>query len=128
MTTLKHAYLRTHTLSGAALTFALPAEEAALRERALASKAGRAAKTLVKEGPLRLTLVALRRGVSLQAHQVEGEVSIHVLRGRARVSAAAMDSELAAGGVVVLQQEVAHTATALADCTLLVTVAMRAAG
>ena len=127
MTTLKHAYLRTHTLSGAALTFALSAEEAALRERALVSKAGRAAKTLVKEGPLRLTLVALRRGVTLRAHQVDGVVSIHVLRGRARVSAAGTDSGLASGGMVVLQEEVPHVATALADCTLLVTVAMRAA-
>ncbi len=128
MTTPRHAYLRTHTLSGAALTFALPAEEAALRERALTSKAGRAAKTLVKEGPLRLTLVALRKGVALQAHQVEGVVSIHVLRGRARVSAAGTDRELASAGMVVLQEEVPHTATALTDCTLLVTVAMRAAG
>ncbi|MHB8376311.1 MAG: cupin domain-containing protein [Dehalococcoidia bacterium] len=127
MTATTHTYLRNHRLSAAALSFALPAEEAPLRERALASSAGRAAKTLVKEGTLRITLIALRKGVVLRAHQVEGAASIHVVRGRARVSAAGTDSELSAGGIVVLQEQVPHTAAALTDCTLLVTVAMRVA-
>ena len=70
--TTKHTYLKTHRLSGDILEFMLPAEEAALRERAAGAKAGRAAKTLVKEGALRLTLVALNKGIVLQAHQVEG--------------------------------------------------------
>ncbi len=41
-------------------------------ERARTAKAGGTARTLVKEGPLRITLVALLRGVSLQEHQVAG--------------------------------------------------------
>ncbi len=122
----RHTYLSTHTLSGAVLSFALSAEDAALRERATAAKSGRTAKTLIKEGRLRVTLIAMRRGAVLGAHQVGGVVSIHVVRGRARVSAAGANTELASGGLLVLQEEVTHTAEALADCALLVTVAMSA--
>lgn len=121
-----HTYLRTHTLSGAALSFALSAEDAALRERATAAKSGRTAKTLVKDGRLRVTLIAMRKGAVLGAHQVEGVVSIQVMRGRARVSVAGGSTDLASGGLIVLQEEVTHTAEALADCALLVTVAMSA--
>lgn len=124
----KHTYLKTHTLSGAALSFSLPSEDAALRERASTASSGRAAKTLVKEGPLRVTLIALRRGAALGAHQVEGVVSVQVLRGRARVSAGGTLVDLPSSGLLVLDQEVAHTAEALADCALLVTVAMAATG
>jgi quercetin dioxygenase-like cupin family protein len=122
----RHTYLDRHTLSGAVLSFALSAEDAALRERATAAKSGRTAKTLVKEGRLRVTLIAMRKGAVLSAHQVEGVVSLYVVRGRARVSAAGANTNLASGGLLVLQEEVPHTAEALSDCALLVTVAMSA--
>jgi quercetin dioxygenase-like cupin family protein len=119
----KHTYLRTHRLSGEVMAFALPREEVAIRERAAAAKAGRAAKTLVKEGALRLTLVALRKGVVLQPHQVDGPVSIQVLRGKAKVDAPGEGTALAAGGIVTVPPRQTHAATALTDCTLLITVA-----
>jgi quercetin dioxygenase-like cupin family protein len=122
----RHTYLITNTLSGAVLSFALSAEDAALRERATAAKSGRTAKTLVKEGRLRVTLIAMQKGAVLGAHQVEGVVSLHVVRGRARVSAAGASTNLASGGLLVLQEEVPHTAEALSDCASLVTVAMSA--
>jgi quercetin dioxygenase-like cupin family protein len=121
----KHTYLKTHTLTGAALSFSMSSEDAALRERASKAKSGRAAKTLVKEGPLRVTLIALGKGARLSPHQVEGVVSIHVLRGRARVSAEGATVELSPGGLVVLGQEVVHTAEAATHCALLVSVALQ---
>ena len=122
----KHTYLKTHTLAGGVLSFALSAEDAGLRERAQAAKSGRSAKTLVKEGRLRVTLIAMQSGSRLGAHQVEGVVSVQVVRGRARVSAEGASTDLASGGLLVLQEEVPHTVEALADCALLVTVAMSA--
>jgi quercetin dioxygenase-like cupin family protein len=119
----KHTYLKTHTLTGAVLSFSLAAEDTALRERASKARSGRAAKTLVKDGPLRVTLMVLRKGAALSPHQVDGIVSLHVLRGRLRVSAEGV-MDLASGGLVVLDKEVAHTAEALSDSSLLVTVAM----
>jgi quercetin dioxygenase-like cupin family protein len=67
----------------------------------------------------------LKKGAALSPHQVEGVVSLHVLRGRARVSAEGAVVDLSSGGLVVLDQDVTHTAEALADCALLVTVAMQ---
>ena len=121
----KHTYLKTHTLTGAALAFSLSSEDAALRERASEAKSRRAAKTLVKDGPLRVTLIALAKGAALSPHQVDGVVSIQVLRGRARLSFEGTLKDLSAGGLLVLDQEVTHAAEALADCSLLVTVAMQ---
>lgn len=120
----KHTYLKTHTLTGAALSFSLAAEDLALRERASTAKSGRAAKTLVKEGTLRVTLIVMRKGSALSPHQVDGVVSLHVLRGRVRVAAEGTLVDLSSDGLLVLDQEVAHTAEALTDCSLLITVAM----
>jgi len=122
----KHTYLKTHTVSGAALSFSLSTEDAALRERAGVARSGRVASTLVKEGHLRVTLIVLRRGAALGAHQVDGVVSLQVLRGRARVSAEGKIVDVSRGGLLVLDQGVTHTAEALVDCALLVTVAMAA--
>ncbi|HYM16475.1 MAG TPA: cupin domain-containing protein [Dehalococcoidia bacterium] len=122
--TAKHTYLKTHTLAADALSFALPGEDATLHARARASTSGRAARTLVKEDGLRVTLIALRKGAVLSAHRVEGDVTIHVLRGRARVTAQGRASVLASGALLVLRSGVPHAAEALADCALLVTVAM----
>lgn len=52
----KSAVLRTRRLSGKVLTFMLSAEDDTLREFAEGSTTDRAGKTLVKEGPLRITL------------------------------------------------------------------------
>jgi quercetin dioxygenase-like cupin family protein len=125
----KHTYLRTHTISGAALSFSLSGEDAALRDKAAGAPSGRAAKTLVKDGSLRVTLAALRKGATLQRHQVEGAVSIHVLRGRARIavggpSTPAHTEDVGLAQLLVLQEGAPHTAEALSDCTLLITFAM----
>jgi quercetin dioxygenase-like cupin family protein len=120
----KHTYLKTHALSGSALAFSLSKESAALKERAIAAHSGRAARTLAKQGALRATLIALRKGVELTAHRVEGSVSIHVLSGRARFSLDGVDTTVASGGLLVLGPDVTHGAQALANCALLITVAM----
>jgi quercetin dioxygenase-like cupin family protein len=123
--TSKHTYLRTHEISGQVLRFRLATEDARLREQAAASKAGRAGTTLVKEGPLRITQVALRKGTPLQAHQVAGGVSLLVQRGRLRLTTAGGALVLGAGELMVLDAGVAHAAMALSDCALLITMAMQ---
>jgi len=119
-----HNYLRTHTLAAPVLQVALSTEDAALRERAAAAASGRAAKTLVKEGPLRVTLVALRRGTALSEHAVAGAFSAQVLRGRARLSAAGETLSLQRGALATFDAGVPHTVEAISDCALLITFAM----
>jgi quercetin dioxygenase-like cupin family protein len=117
-------YLRTHRLRAEMLRFTIDAEERMLRASAASSGAGRAAKTLVKEGPLRITLVALRKGAALEEHQIAGPVSIQALGGTLRLSTREGTVDLATGELLALDAGVAHAAEALDDCVLLITVAM----
>lgn len=120
----KSSVLRTRRLSGKVLTFMLGAEDDTLREFAEESKAGRAGKTLVKEGPLRITLVALKKGTALPSHQVAGPVSIQTIRGCLRLSTNRGDVDVPAGTLLALGPGVAHTARAHDDCSMLITFPM----
>lgn len=121
----KHSYLRTHKLAGKVLQLDTAAEEAKLREQAATSKSGRAAKTLVKEGRLRVTLIALRKGTALGAHAVAGDVTIEVRRGAVEIGMDGKSIRAAKGDLVALQARVRHDARALRDSTILITAAMR---
>lgn len=122
--TTKHTYLKTHKISGAVLTPDLPVEAERLRDKAAEASNGRAAKTLVKEGQLRVTLVALKRGAALDTHSVEGTVSVHVVRGRCGLDAGGREAALSSGELIVIGQGVEHSLRARVDCVLLITVAM----
>ncbi|MEX0786952.1 MAG: LuxR family transcriptional regulator [Dehalococcoidia bacterium] len=121
----KHSYLRTHKLAGAVLQLDASAEEAKLREQAARSKSGRAAKTLVKEGRLRVTLVALRKGTALGAHAVAGDVTIEVRRGAIEIGMDKTSVRASKGDLIALRARVRHDARALRDSTILITASMR---
>ena len=114
--------LRGRKLQGQLLTFALDTEDDALLTSARAAADGLASKTLVKQGPLRITLVTLRRGAALSAHQVEEPCSIQVLRGQLRITTESGDVDIEAKHLVTLAAGVIHTATALQDCAMLLTI------
>jgi quercetin dioxygenase-like cupin family protein len=119
-----HTYTRTHKLSGNALAFNLKAEEGALLDKARTAKSGRAAKTLVKQGPLRVTVVALRKGAALGRHHVEGPLSIQSLTGRLRIGVGDQNFDLPSRGLLTLEPGTTHDATALTDATFLITMAI----
>ena len=120
-----HTYLRTHKLAGRVIVFDAATQEAKVRQWSAASKTGRAAKTLVKEGQLRVTLMGLRKGTVLGSHQVEGEVSIHVLRGALEIRTDDGALRVPKGGIAVLHAGVRHDARALRDTSILLTTSMR---
>lgn len=120
----KSSVLRTRRLSGKVLTFLLGAEDDTLRELAESSKTGRAAKTLIKQGPLRITLVAMRKGTALPSHQVAGPISIQTIRGCLRVTTEKGEVDVPANSLISLGSGVAHTAKAHDDCAILITFAM----
>ncbi len=117
-------YSRSHQLQSELIRIELGPEAGVLLAQAGPSAEGRSAKTFVKEGPLRVTLAALRSGVELDTHQITGPVSIHVLQGRLKLILNRGEVDLGAGEVAVLDAAVAHAARALSDCTLLITVAL----
>ena len=120
----KSSVLRTRRLSGKVLTFLLGAEDDTLRELAESSKTGRAAKTLIKQGPLRITLVAMREGATLPSHQVAGPISIQTIRGCLRVTTEKGDVDVPASGLISLGSGVAHITKARDNCAILITFAM----
>lgn len=120
----KSSVPRTRRLSGKVLAFLLGAEDDTLRELAESSKTGRAAKTLIKQGPLRITLVAMRKGTALPSHQVAGPISIQTIRGCLRVTTEKGEVDVPANSLISLGSGVAHTAKAHDDCAILITFAM----
>ena len=121
----KSAVLRVRRLAGKRLTFMLRAEDDTLREFAEDSKTGRAGKTLVKEGALRITLVALKKGTVLPPHHVEGPISIQTIRGCLRLTTERGDMDVPEGNLIALGPGVVHAAKAQDDCAILLTFAMQ---
>jgi quercetin dioxygenase-like cupin family protein len=120
----KSAVLRTRRLSGKMLRFLIDAEDETLREFAQASKTGRAGKTLVKQGALRITLVALKKGTALPPHRVAGPVSIQILRGCLELTTDKGAIALPRRSLVTLEAGLTHTARAVEDSAILITFAM----
>jgi quercetin dioxygenase-like cupin family protein len=119
-----HAYLRTHRISGDVLRFQLPFEESRLQEQASSSDGGRAGKTLVKQGSLRITQLALQKGVRLPWHEVGGAVSVQILRGRLQMVTSDGKMDLVPGALVAVDAGVQHSAVAMSDCVMLITISM----
>jgi quercetin dioxygenase-like cupin family protein len=122
LATNNRAGLRGRQLQGQLLTFALDSEADALRASARSASDGLASKTLIRQGPLRITLLTLRQGATLNSHTVEAPSSIQVLRGKLRITTDHGDVVISDDGMVTLAAGVIHSATALSDCAVLLTI------
>lgn len=88
----------------------------------LLARSGRTARTLVKEGPLRLTMLGLAAGGDLPEHSTDGPVTIHVLQGTAIFSALDKEYAMGTGDILALAPGVPHSARSAQGCTFLLTV------
>lgn len=96
-----------------------------LLDEARAMSSGRAAKSLTPgmHAPLTQTLVALRAGVELGDHRMNGPATIHLLAGRATINADAGQAiELRAGQWAAIPAAL-HNLDAAEDTVALITVA-----
>jgi quercetin dioxygenase-like cupin family protein len=118
-----HEYLKEHQISGDTLKLNLEDESRAVLDAARAANVGHAAKTLVKEGPLRLVILGFTAGASLQEHSATGTVSIQLLSGGVTISASGQSHSLAQGNVLVLGSAVTHDVHAETEAVLLLTLA-----
>lgn len=95
------------TLSSPVLTFDLADEIRTVRSE-LDAGHSRIARTLVKEGPLRITLIGVRAGGGMHEHVAEGPITIHALEGTIVVRTAGAATTLVAGGLMAVDGGVRH--------------------
>jgi len=95
------------TLKADVLTFDLDAERQTVRDE-LGTGLARIARTLVKEGPLRLTLIGLSAGGELRAHQAAAPITIQVLEGEIVLDAGGELRSMATGSIAALDGGVRH--------------------
>src|SRR5688572_26946434 len=110
------------SLAGDVLTFDL-AEEMRLVSTELTGGRARSARTLVKDGPLRLTIIGLGPGGSLAEHDAPGPITIQVLDGVLELNAAGEIRAHRAGALVALDQRVRHAVTSANGAVFLLTLA-----
>jgi quercetin dioxygenase-like cupin family protein len=104
------------------LNFDLGSEMRTVRAE-LDGRHARIARTLVKEGALRLTLVGLAPGGALHAHRTDSPVTIHVLEGQITLDIGDVSHAMAAGQLAALEAGVPHAVRAGAGAFILLTVA-----
>jgi quercetin dioxygenase-like cupin family protein len=119
-----HTYIKEHPLSGDALLFDLEEQASSVLSDAKGGTAGRAARTLVKEGPLRMTIVGFEAGGALADHKASGPVSITVLSGSVQITIGERSEQLSQGQALVVGADVTHSLAAPADAVILLTIAM----
>lgn len=84
-------------------------QDAQMIDRALLEKQGRTSRTLIKEGPLRLTMVALGAGGELAPHRAPGPATMHVLEGSVTFTALGREYPVKAGDILVMGSGVEHS-------------------
>lgn len=109
-------------LASDALHFRLGGECSEYIDDALLARAGRSARTLVKDGPLRVTLVALGEGGNIAPHRAEGPITVHVLSGDIRFRAGEKEWELEEGDLLSLGAGLEHSVESSSGGAFLLTV------
>ena len=84
---------------------------------------GRSARTLVKDGPLRLTIMGLAAGGTLPPHSTEHPLSIQVVQGDVTFLAVGQEYTLTAGDILIFGAGVEHSARSEGGAAFLITVA-----
>ena len=112
----------TRALTGEKLTFDLDDQIAELRRDEHYVRSGRVGRTLVKAGPLRLTLTLIAEGVDIGTHHAAAPMTLHVLQGRLRYSVDDEDFEIGRGEVLFFGPGHAKDIRALEDTALLLTI------
>jgi len=120
----RSAYEGTRRLSAPVLAFALEREAEELMAKAAQSSNGRAAQTLLKEGALRLTLVGVRGGTTIDAHTADGPITIQAVRGSLRVTTEGNATAVPQGNLIAIESGLAHEVHANEDSVFLLTLAL----
>jgi quercetin dioxygenase-like cupin family protein len=111
-------------LTGAVVHVELEAEQAIVRDQL--RKASRSARTVLKEGPLRATLIGLAPGGEIASHSAEGPITVHVLEGAIDFQVDGTTWALRSGSLLALEAGVVHSVHSAVGALFLLTVALPA--
>lgn len=111
-------------LSGQPLQFHLPSERERITSSERQEAHGRSGRTLVKDGPLRINMVALGPGEVLAEHHAPGPISVQVLEGTIRFTAAGTDHDLHVGELLALGAGTPHSVASEEGGVFLLTIAL----
>jgi quercetin dioxygenase-like cupin family protein len=88
----------------------------------LLARHGRTARTIIKEGPLRLTIMGIAAGGVLPTHSTDAHVTIHLLEGQVIFTARGREYPLNTGDVLIFGPGVEHEARSVTGGVFLITV------
>jgi quercetin dioxygenase-like cupin family protein len=111
------------SVSAQGLIYKLGVEIQSLKADLRHTSGGRAAKTLAKANNLRVALITLRSGFTIDPHAIAGGATLQVLEGRLRIRPDDIVHEIGVGDLVVLNQNLRRPVEALEDTTVLAVVA-----
>ena len=112
----------TRALTGENLTFDLAGQIADLRQDESYVRSGRVGRTLVKAGPLRLTLTVIAEGVQIGTHHAVSPMTLQPLEGVLRYRVGDDEFEIGRGEVLFFGPGHAQDIRALEDTALLLTI------
>lgn len=111
-----------HVLSAPVMRFGLPAQLAKLKWEDQWRLEGRNAITLLKTSELCVVLLALKKGVRMEAHQIEHPLTLQVIDGALHFGVGEEPLELETGSLLTLEKNAVHDLVATRDCGFLLTI------
>lgn len=111
-------------LSGDVMVYTLDDERRRTEEPAAVQRHKPSARTLLKDGPLRVTLIVLGAAGVIAEHSAEGPITVHVLDGDVRFTVAGETHELRAGHLLSVRAGVRHHVGSENGGSFLLTVAL----
>ena len=84
---------------------------------------GRAARTLLKNGPLRATLVSIAPGGHIPEHHADGPITVQPLEGRIQFTALGKVRDIGPGQLLSVGTGVRHAVASASGASFLLTVA-----
>lgn len=112
----------TRALTGEHLAFDLAGQIADLRQDERYARSGRLGRTLVKAGPLRLTLTIIAEGVRIGTHHAASPMTLQPIEGSLRYRVGDDEFEIGRGEVLFFGPGHAQDIRALEDTALLLTI------
>ena len=110
------------SFEGEVLVLDLTHEQEQVEGEAL-ERTGRSARTLIKSGPMRVTLISLAPGGEIAEHQAEGPITVQPVSGTIRFTAAGHTHELRPGQLLSLAPGIRHAVASPEGGAFLLTLA-----